>query len=145
MRSQLKTRLKKASLSLAAFAVATAIWLPCLHLFFRKPVSDFYQEKGISPKAKQLAARHLQLWTEPTLRQVELKKMRTSNAEWDFMGRSFLVWALANMGLREPEAKLRYLTTIDKIIEETLKVEKQDGIYTFLMPYAKDRPYIVKP
>ena len=83
-------------------ALAAAIWVPCLHLFFRKPLSDFYQEKGLSPKARQLAARHLQLWTEPSLRQAELKKMRGSNAEWDFMGRSFLVWSLVNMGLREP-------------------------------------------
>jgi len=145
MRSKLKTQLKKASLSLAAFAVATAIWLPCLHLFFRKPVSDFYQEKGISPKAKQLAARHLQLWTEPTLRRAELKKMRTSNAEWDFMGRSFLVWSLANMGLREPQSTEQYLPIIDQVIQETVKIEQHDGIYVFLMPYAKDRPYVVKP
>src|SRR5437667_6437120 len=137
MRSKLKTQLKKASLSLAAFAVATAIWLPCLHLFFRKPVSDFYQEKGISPKAKQLAARHLQLWTEPTLRQIELKKMRSSNAEWDFMGRSFLVWSLVNMGMRDPQMKQQYLPIMDQIIQETVKIEKQDGMFAFLMPYAK--------
>jgi hypothetical protein len=88
-----------------AFSLATAIWLPCLHLFFRKPLPDFYRDNGISPKAMQLAARHLQLWTEPALRQAELKKMRISNAEWDFMGRSFLVWSLANMSLREPQLK----------------------------------------
>ena len=125
--------------------VATAIWLPCLHLFFRKPLSDFYQEKGISPKAKQLAARHLRLWTEPALLQAELKKMRSSNAEWDFMGRSFLVWSLANMGLRDPQTKDQYLPVIDQIIQETVKIEQQDGIYAFLMPYAKDRPYMVRP
>jgi len=90
MKPQTKARWKEAGLGLAALALAAAIWLPCLHLFFRKPVSDFYQEKGISPKARQLAARHLRLWSEPSLRQAELRKMRTSNAEWDFMGRSFL-------------------------------------------------------
>ena len=99
----------------------------------------------MSPKARQLAARHLQLWTEPSLRQAELKKMRGSNAEWDFMGRSFLVWSLVNMGLREPEAKAQYLPIIDQIIQETVKIEQQDGIYAFLMPYAKDRPYMIKP
>jgi len=140
-----KTFFKNACLGLAAFLLATAIWLPCLHLFFRKPLSNLYQEKGISPKATQLAARHLQLWTEPSLRQAELKKMRTSNAEWDFMGRSFLVWSLVNMGLRDPETKSRYLPIIDQIIEETVKIEQQDGIYAFLMPYAKDRSYMIKP
>jgi len=140
-----KTFFKNACLGLAAFLLATAIWLPCLHLFFRKPLSNLYQETGISPKAARLAARHLQLWTEPSLRQAELKKMRTSNAEWDFMGRSFLVWSLVNMGLRNPETKSRYLPIIDQIIEETVKIEQQDGIYAFLMPYAKDRPYMIKP
>ena len=103
MNSGIKVRAKKAFLALVAFTVATAIWLPCLHLFFRKPLSDFYQAKGVSPKANQLAARHLQLWTDPALRQIELKKMRASNAEWDFMGRSFVVWSVVNMGLREPQ------------------------------------------
>ena len=145
MNPTFKAHLKKAGVGLVAFGLATAIWVPCLHLFFRKPLSDFYQEKGLSPKAKQLAARHLRLWTEPSLRQAELKKMRGSNAEWDFMGRSFLVWSLVNMGLREPETKAQYLPIIDQIIQETVKIEQQDGIYAFLMPYAKDRPYMIKP
>jgi hypothetical protein len=76
-----------------------------LHLFFRKPLSEFYQENGVSQKARQLAARHLQLWTDPPLRQIELQKMRASKAEWDFMGRTFLAWLLVNMGLREPGMK----------------------------------------
>lgn len=145
MTPKIQLRLRKAGISLLGIMFALAIWLPCLHFFFRKPLADFYQENAISPKARQLAARHLHLWTDPTLRQAELKKMRSSNAEWDFMGRSFLVWSLANMGLREPQAKTQYLQVIDQIIDETLRIEQQDGIYAFLMPYAKDRPYRVKP
>ena len=101
MNPKLKLRLRNFVTGLVAFVLAVAIWLPCLHLFYRKPVWNVYQENGIAPKARQLAARHLQLWTNPALRKAELKKMRSSNAEWDFMGRSFLVWSLANMGLRE--------------------------------------------
>jgi hypothetical protein len=145
MNPKLKLRLRSAGAGLVAFLLASAIWLPCLHFFFRKPLSDFYQENGISQKAGQLAARHLQLWTDPTLRQAELKKMRSSNAEWDFMGRSFLVWSLVNMGLRDPQMKAQYLPVIDQIIQETVKIVQQDGIYAFLMSYAKDRPYLVKP
>src|SRR6516162_7592638 len=145
MSPNLMMRLREAAIGVLALVVATALWLPCLHLFFRKPLGNFYQESGISPKATQLAARHLRLWTEPTLRQSELKKMRGSNAEWDFMRRSFLVWSLANMGLREPQMKAHYLPVIDQIIQETIKIEKEDGIYAFLMPYAKARPYIVMP
>jgi hypothetical protein len=132
-------------MALLALLVALAIWLPCLHFLFRKPVKDFYRPDGISPKARQLAARHLRLWTDPALRRAELIKMRSSNAEWDFMGRSFLVWSLVNMGLREPETKGQYLPVIDQIIRETLKIEQRDGFYAFLMPYAKDRPYRIQP
>jgi len=55
------------------------------------------------------------------------------------------VWALVNMGLREPQMMDQYLPVIDQIIHETVKIEQKDGIYAFLMPYAKDRPYRVKP
>jgi len=71
--------------------------------------------------------------------------MRASNAEWDFMGRSFLVWSLANIGLREPSSKQVCLQTMDRIIEETIRLEKQEGIYFFLMSYAKASPYVLQP
>ena len=130
---------------LAALLLASAIWIPCLHFFFASPASDFHPPEGLSLKARQLAARHLQLWTDPGLREQELRRMRASNAEWDFMGRSFLVWSLAKMGLREPESKHLYLQTIDQIIDETVRLEKQDGMYFFLMPYAKTGRYVAQP
>jgi len=140
-----RIRIRNAVLAVCAFVLALAVWIPCLHLFYTKPVSSFYDPNGISPKAHELAARHLQLWTDPVSRTAELKKMRGSNAEWDFMGRSFLVWSLVNMGLRDPQTKEQYLPVIDRIIQETVKIEQEDGIYAFLMPYAKSRPYRVKP
>lgn len=130
---------------LVALLIAATVWIPCLHLWFTKPASAFFTHEGLSPKARELAARHLHLWTDPTLREQELKRMRASNAEWDFMGRSFLVWSLANMGLRDPASKQIYLETMDRIIEETLRLEQQEGIYIFLMPYATGRPYVVQP
>ena len=66
-----------------------------------------------------------------------MAKMRGTNAEWDFMGRSFLVWALANRGLRHPEQKDACLAVMDRIIDETLKTEREQGIFHFLMPYAR--------
>ncbi len=130
---------------LVALMVAAIIWLPCLHLFFTRPLSEFRQDQGLSPKARQLAARHLQLWTDPALREQELNKMRASNAEWDFMGRSYLVWSLANMALRDPASKQLYLQTMDQIIDETLRLEKQAGMYFFLMSYARERHYLAQP
>jgi len=145
MKARLLGYAKEAGVALVAFVLATVIWLPCLHFFYRKPLANFYSEKGISPKSRALAARHLRLWTDPALRAVELKKMRGSNAEWDFMGRSFLVWSLANMSLREPELKAQYLPVMDQIIQETVNIEKADGMYAFLMDYAKAGSYVVKP
>jgi hypothetical protein len=141
----MKARMKRILAGLAALVIAALVWLPCLHFFFTRPVSEFRQEQGLSPEARQLAARHLQLWTEPALRETELKKMRVSNAEWDFMGRSYLVWSLANMALRDPASKPLYLRTMDQIIDETLRLEKQEGMYFFLMSYAKDGRYAMQP
>ena len=87
-----------------SLAVAGVIWLPCIHLFFRQDVDDYFCVEGIPPKAGALVARHLELWSEPELREKEIGKMRTSNAEWDFMARTFFVLSLANMGFRNPEA-----------------------------------------
>ena len=139
------SRLKRIGMGLVALLIAGCIWLPCLHFVFHKSPSDFYQAQGLSPQARQLAARHLDLWTEPQSRERELRKMRASNAEWDFMGRSFLVWSLSNMGLREPGSSKAYLQTIDQIIDETVRLEKQEGMYFFLMPYAKARQYVAQP
>jgi len=136
---------KRILFGLVAFTVAGFVWLVCLHWFFTKPASHFRSAEGLSPVARQLAARHLQLWTDPRLREQELSRMRASNAEWDFMGRSFLVWSLANMGLREPAQKKVYLETMDRIIDETLRLEKEQGMYIFLMSYATARPYVVQP
>lgn len=141
----IKPLLKRIGLGVIALIIASAIWLPCLHLFFKQPIAEFRAPNGISPKAQALAARHLKLWTDPALREVELRRMRGSNAEWDFMGRSFLVWSLANIGLRDPSQKTVCLETMDRIVAETLKVEREQGMYHFLMSYAKSSPYLVQP
>lgn len=137
--------LKRILSGIVALAIASVIWLPCLHFVFTKSDSNFRQTKGLSPKAQQLAARHLELWNEPDLRKNELDRMRASNAEWDFMGRTFLVWSLANIGLRDSQSKHICLQTMDEIIDETLRLEKEKGMYFFLMDYAKSAPYVMKP
>ena len=136
---------KRALLTLASLLLATAIWLPCVHFFFKPDIARFRKPTGIPPAARELAARHLALWSDPRRREVEILRMHASNAEWDFMGRTFLVLALANMSLREPGERARYLDVIDRIIDETVKVEADEGMYHFLMPYAHSRPYIEQP
>jgi hypothetical protein len=139
-------RLEHAIPALAALCLALALWLPLVHwLFVRSEKSFNPRATGIAPRAQALAARHLQLWTNAPLRSAELDRMRRSNAEWDFMGRSFLVWSLADMGLRDPSRKEELLAVMDQIIGETLKLEEERGIYFFLMPYAKSAPYVAQP
>jgi hypothetical protein len=141
----MKTLAKKFGVGAIALVIAGAIWLPCLHFFFSKPAKQFRAHVGLSSTAKELAARHLEVWTDSKLREQELSRMRASNAEWDFMGRSFLVWSLANIGLRDPAQKPVCLETMDRIIDETLRLEKEKGMYFFLMGYAKFGSYVVQP
>ena len=135
---------KRYLLAAVSLAVAAAVWLPMVHLCFRPDVTS-EKETGVSPFAGRLAARHLHLWTDPQSRQEELDKMRDSNAEWDFMGRNYLVWALGNMCLREPQRKDEYLAVMDRIIDETLATERKEGMYHFLMPYAHNGPFVLQP
>jgi hypothetical protein len=130
---------------LLMLAIAATVWIPCIHFFFTGKPDAFRHPAALSLKAQQLSARQLQNWTEPGLRERELGQMRASNAEWDFMGRTFLVWSLAEMGLRNPAARDKYLQVMDQIIGETLRLEQERGMYFFLMPYAKGRPYVMQP
>src|ERR1700758_3581105 len=87
-------RLQRLIWGATAPLVATAIWLPTLRFFFTPSDAYCVSTNGVPPRARELAARHLRMWTEPALKAHELDRMRRSNAEWDFMGRSFLVWSL---------------------------------------------------
>ncbi len=136
---------KRVLAGFVATVVAAIIWVPCLHFFFAHRADDFHASTGLTTKARALANRHLEIWRDLKLRDNELKRMRASNAEWDFMGRSFLVWSLANLGLRDASGKAECLATMDRIIEETLRLEAQEGMCFFLMPYAKQSKYVVQP
>lgn len=129
----------------AAMAVGLGIWLVCVHLVFARTAEQFNSHEGLSPFAKQLAARQLAIWSDPKLREHEIQRMRASNAEWDFMGRSFLVWSLANMSLRNPDQAAGHLGVMDRIIDATLEIEREQGMHVFLMSYSKSCPYVVQP
>ncbi|MDK2970523.1 MAG: hypothetical protein PWP23_278 [Candidatus Sumerlaeota bacterium] len=123
---------------LLAFVVAIALWLPALHLFYRPDLAEWRAAEGpLPPKAEELARFQLSLWSDDAKRAAEIERMRTSNAEWDFMGRTYLVLALAEMSLRDPAAADEYLGVIDTIIDETLRLEDENGHLYFLMNYAR--------
>jgi hypothetical protein len=128
--------------TILAFLLAIAVWVPCLHLFFKPDIDSYFAASGVPPRARELAASQLALWAAPALRSNEVSKMRASNAEWDFMGRTFLVMSLANMALREPTARSQYLEIMDCIIDETLRLEHEKGIYYFLLDYAKKSRFV---
>ena len=132
-------------LALASLVAAACLWLPAMHLFFRPAADELIRPDGIPPLAARLAGRHLELWTRPELLRVELDKMRIANAEWDFMGRSFLAWSLANMALREPAFAPRAAAAIDAILRATLELEAKEGMHFFLMAYGKRRPFLQEP
>ena len=132
-------------LNLFALILAAAVWLPCLHFFFRPNVADFWQEQGVPPIARQLAARHLAIWTDPQLRAQELAQMQQRNPEWDFMSRTYFVLALANMALRDDTYREQALEIIDAIIENTLTVERETGFQAFLLGYGKGGGWKIQP
>ncbi len=138
-------KLKRTAIGLGSLVLASAIWLSCLHVFFQQKIGDYFPEQGLGLKTRQVAQRHLDAWTRPELLEREIAKMRGTNAEWDFMGRSFLVWALANMALSDPESSALYLDAADQIIAETVRLEEEKGHLYFLMDYAKGNDFQVPP
>lgn len=139
------TKSKRILLGVVSLLVAAIIWLPVMHLLYARDASNHLSGEGLSPKARELAERHLRLWTDPKARQGEIRTMRRCNAEWDFMGRTFLVLALGNMAVREPGMKSECLEIMDTIIDETLRLEREEGLYFFLMPYAKSGSFVMEP
>jgi hypothetical protein len=143
----MKTHLKNLLRSALCLLIAAIIWLPCVHFFFKPSSSDLPSPTAldISPLAQSLANRQLAFWRDPALRRLELDRMRATNAEWDFMGRTYFVLALANISLRDPATQAQNLPIIDAIIDETLHLESQEGMYHYLMWYARTKPFVEQP
>jgi len=117
--------------ALLGLGVGAAVWLPTLHLAFRPARRRL---------AQGLLERHLRLWEGAS--RADIAHMRDSNPEWDFMGRTFLVLALANLALGDEAVRERYLAVIDRIVEDTLEAEEAYGQQYFLMAYARARPFV---
>jgi len=128
-----------------ALTLAAVLWFSVVARLFDQPEENYLSADRIAPLGRAIAARHIRFWTDPELRRLELEKMRSRNAEWDFMARCFFVWSLANMGLREPSLKAEVLPVMDTIIDETIRLEKEHGIHFFLMPYGKYSEFKMQP
>lgn len=120
-----------------ALLAAAALWLPLLHRLYRPNLDAYRHPSHLGSRAKALLAAQRRLWEIPAERDTAQARMRRSNAEWDFMGRTFTVLALANITLREPSTRADHLSLIDTIIADTLHLEREQGPFYFLMDYAQ--------
>lgn len=131
--------IRELGLTGASLLLAAAIWLPSLRLFHGR--SDDLDRARVPSRARALAARQLRLWQDPALRAREVERMRGANAEWDFMGRTFLALGLLDLALHEPELEEGCLAVVDAMLAETLRLEAERGQHHFLLPYARGAPF----
>ena len=128
-------------LGVVSLIAATAVWLPCLHFLYWPPLPP--------PKNDAKSSRSPRGWPPsnsicgPTPNPASGNWRRCAGAtpsgtSWAAASWS---WALANRSLRHPEQKAACLEVMDRIIDETLKTEQERGMYHFLMPYARNRPF----
>jgi hypothetical protein len=124
-----------------ALAAAAALWLPALHFFFASDPASAFSKDAVPQAARGLLA--------PALRSEGVSEAmagaHTSSDEWDFMGRTFTAWSLANVALRDPANQARYLAALDRILAETKSLEREHGFRYFLLPYGKSRAFRAQP
>jgi len=136
---------KRLRIAVPSLVIGAVLWLPLVHVFFAPSLAAIRVEAGVAPLARELAARQKWLWTDAEALRRSVARMHVTNAEWDFMGRTFLVLSLVNLSLREPETTAKHLAIIDRVLTETLAIEKEKGLYFFLMPYAKRGRWVLDP
>lgn len=136
------SRRRRVAAALLCLLAAAGVWLPTVHLLFQPELATFRRPDAVAPRAHDLASYQLALWQDPEQLDATHAQMRLSNAEWDFMGRTFLVLALCNMALHEPDRRAEYLAVVDRILDATLAAESDYGQLHFLMPYATRGPFL---
>lgn len=93
---------------------------------------------SLHPRAQVILDEQVADWEAASGLPSSYAEMRQINAEWDFMGRTFLVLSLANQAVAEPERAPAYLEMIDALIADTLAAEAEHGQEHFLMPYGRN-------
>lgn len=121
---------------LGCFAAAGTGWVTAAPWVFGRPTAGLFDAGGELPDwALALVERHLRMWEGGDSSDISL--MRSSNPEWDFMGRTFLVLALVNLALRRPDDAQRYTAVIERAIDDTLEAEAWEGMHFFLLSYSR--------
>jgi hypothetical protein len=137
---------KRTILGLLCLLAAGAVWLPCVHLLFRPDEQALAAIDGPPTQmAQEIARRQLTIWRDESLRRRQVAALRRDNPEWDFMWRTYMVLSLGNMALREPDRQDELLATIDEIIADTLRAEREGGLHHYLMSYSRREQWAVEP
>ncbi len=116
-----------------------------MHFLFKPDISKYVSTNTLSPNSEKLCLRHIELWTNPAYKKIELAKMQSLNPEWDFMSRTYFVLSLANIGLRNKSYIEVSLKIIDTIIDNTLLIEKSKKFEHFLMKYGRHGGWKTQP
>jgi hypothetical protein len=136
------SRMRATLTPLVALLVAAALWIPLLSWHYRADARPVWDLARNTPQAEALAQQQLSVWRDPQGKRAALDALRRSNAEWDFMGRTFLVAGTVNLALRDPRRRDEVLALVDSVLEETLALEAAEGQAVFLMAYLHDRPFV---
>jgi hypothetical protein len=125
----------------AAFCLVLAglIWLPNVHRLHAVDLAAARRPDG--PFVRGLVARQIGPADAPPSRG-DVARMREVNPEWDFMARTYTTLALANLALSDATRRDRYLAAIDAIVDDTLRVEREQGRDAFLLGYARGKPFV---
>jgi hypothetical protein len=124
----------------AAFCLILAglLWLPNVHRLHAVDVPGARSPDG--SVIRGLVAR--QIGSPGARPRSDVDAMRSVNPEWDFMTRTYVVLALANLALASERDRPRYLAAIDATIDDTLRVERERGPFAFMLPYARRGPFV---
>lgn len=123
----------------ACLGLSTLGWRAAAPRLFTPETAGLYGDGPLPAWVLALVEGQLQTWEGRD--RSALLAMRSTNPEWDFMGRTFLVLALANLALRRPADAPRYLDVARDIVAATLEAESEASMYFFLLPYARAKPW----
>jgi hypothetical protein len=124
----------------AAVVLCTAAVLAAL-LRHRAAEAAEREGEAVHAHAHAMAEYQIGVWSSPREHEQTVAELRAENPEWDLMARTFLVLALADMALGSPLEADRFLAVIDRIVADTLAVERTRGQIAFLLPYARTRRF----
>src|SRR5207248_7641851 len=112
-------RVNRGMRTLAAFALASLLWIAALSTVCRARVDP-------DGTADALARRRMSAW-----------RQSAGNPEWDLMARAFTAWSMAELAARDPNRRAGCLGVMDEIIAQTLADESRHGAERFLLPYGR--------